>query len=122
MLDYDEASIDGSISDRSVSTFAILDFRRYGLGAGAPPSNEYHVRLDIEGDDYVRKLQISHALKAGEADRFLIQVAADRSSVHDLTFALRFNNDEVVEAPVHLELFCSPRVARFASGREFSQP
>lgn len=122
VLDYDETSRDGSIIHRSVSVFAVLDFARYGFGAAAPASNEYHIKLDVDGYDYVRTLQISHALRAGEADRFLIQVAADQSSFHDLTFALRFNNDEVVEAPVHLELFCSPRDAHFASSREFSQP
>jgi hypothetical protein len=122
VLDYDETLRDGSTMHRTVSVLAVLDFARSGFGAAAPASNEYHIKLDVEGDDYVRKLQISHALKAGETDRFLIQVAADRSSFHDLTFALRFNNDEVVEAPVHLELFCSPRDAHFASSREFSQP
>jgi hypothetical protein len=119
VLEYDETSRDGSITHRSVSVFAALDFARYGFGAGAPPSNEYHIKLAVEQDDYVRKLQISHALKPGEVDRFLIQVAADRSSIHDLTFALRFNDDEVIEAPVHLELFCSPMDAHFARGREF---
>jgi hypothetical protein len=122
VLEYDETSRDGSITHRSVSVFAVLDFARYGLGAGAPPSNEYHIKLAVEQDDYVRKLQISQALKAGEVDRFLIQVAADRSSIHDLTFALRFNDDEVIEAPVHLELFCSPMDARFARSREFLLP
>jgi hypothetical protein len=120
VLDYDERASDGSIAHRTTSVFAILDFRRYGFGAGAPPSNEYHVKLDVEGENYVRKVQISHALKAGDSDRFLIQVAAERSSFHDITFALRFNNDVVVEAPIHLELFCSPMDARFARGREFS--
>jgi hypothetical protein len=122
VLEYDETSREGSLMHRRVSVFAILDFRRYGFGAGAPPSNEYHVKLAVEQDDYVRKLQISQALKAGDVDRFLIQVAADRSSIHDLTFALRFNNDEVVEAEVHLELFCHPMAAHFASIREFSHP
>jgi hypothetical protein len=123
VLEYDEKSKDGSIVHHSLSTFAVLDFARSGgFGAGAPPSNDYHIKLAVEQTDYVRKLQISHALKAGESDRFLIQVAADRSSIHDLTFALRFNNDEVVEAPVHLELFCSPIDSRFACGREYSQP
>jgi hypothetical protein len=122
VLEYDETSRDGSIVHRSVSTFAVLDFvRDGGFGAGAPPSNEYHIKLAVEEHDYVRKLQISQVLKAGESDRFLIQVAADRSSIHDLTFALRFNNDEVVEAPVHLELFCSPLDSHFARSREFSQ-
>ena len=122
LLEYDEMSRDGSVVHRTESVFALLDFRPHGPGAGAPPSNEYHIKLDVEGDDYVRKLPISQVLKAGESDRFLIQVAADRSSFHDLTFALRFNNDEVVEAPVHLELFCSRLDAHYARNREFSQP
>lgn len=121
ILEYDETSSDGSTVHRSVSIFAVLDFERSGgCGAAAPPSNEYHIKLAVEGNDYVCKLPILQALKAGEVDRFLIQVAADRSSVHDLTFALRFNNDEVVEAPVHLELVCSPMDSRFAHSREFS--
>lgn len=121
MLEYDETLKDRSLEHRTVSVFAILDFARYGFGAGAPPSNEYHIKLSVEEECYVRKLPISHALKAGEVDRFLIQVAADRSSIHDLTFALRFNNDEVVEAQVHLELFCHPMAAHYARSREFSQ-
>lgn len=123
VLEYDETAEDGQIDHRTVTTFAALDFARHGgYGAVAPPSNEYHVKLDVDGADYVRTLQISHALKPGETDRFLIQVAADQSSFHDLTFALRFNEDEVVEAPVRLELFCSQLDARFANSREFSQP
>jgi hypothetical protein len=121
VLEYDESSIDGDVTHRSVTVFALLDFAQHGYGAAAPPSNEYHVKLDVEGTDYVRSLQISHALKAGEADRFLIQVAAEKSSFHDLTFALRFNNDEVVEALVQLEVFCSPLDSHYASRQEFGQ-
>lgn len=121
VLEYDESSINGDVTHRSVTVFALLDFAQYGYGAAAPPSNEYHVKLDVEGTDYVRNLQISHALKTGETDRFLIQVAAEKSSFHDLTFALRFNNDEVVEALVQLEVFCSPLDSHYASRQEFGQ-
>lgn len=78
-------------------------------GAAAPPSSHYRTRLRTDGRDYEVVVPISHTLLPGEPDRFLIGMAAERSSIHDFTLTLRYNGDEEVVAttPVSLDLFVS---------------
>jgi hypothetical protein len=77
--------------------------------AAAPPSSSYQVRLRTDGHDYEVVVPISHTLLPGEPDRFLIRLAAERSSIHDFTLTLRYNGDEEVTSsmPVSLDLFVS---------------
>lgn len=78
-------------------------------------SGEYQAVLRADAHDYEVSVPISHSLTPGEADRFLIRLAAERSSLHDLTLALRYDGDqELTSAPVSLDLFVPSTAADFA--------
>jgi hypothetical protein len=77
-----------------------------GLGDGEEPTMSYDVLLDLNKKNYEIVIPISHSLKAGEVDRFLIRLGALKSSVHRLRAKVVFNNNkEVVSNPINVSLF-----------------
>jgi hypothetical protein len=77
-----------------------------GPGAPAPPSFQYNVKFQVEGQNYERRVALAQALKPGDYDRFTIQVAADSSSTHHFDLRLVYNDGKVVQSPVvDLKLF-----------------
>jgi hypothetical protein len=77
-----------------------------GLGDGEEPTMSYDVLLDLNKNNYEIVIPISHSLKAGEVDRFLIRLGALKSSVHRLRAKVVFNNNkEVVSDPINISLF-----------------
>lgn len=143
-----EAALNGSLnpnlgpfSSRAVHVFGELRFEvndgtehtfRFGtdmvienpaLGMFAPPTFEYQTKLDVDGEDYLRKVPISQVLKAGETDRFLLQLDVDRSSVHELSFSVESNAGTVANSgPLEISLFVPRSVNEHFIEPESNQP
>ena len=90
-------------------------------GAPAPPSFKYSVGFEnqeensnkvkykfaTQEDNYQVVLpEVSHELKKGEGDRFLVCIEVAKSSIHDFNIILIYNNSEQLESQdIKLELF-----------------
>jgi len=94
------------------------NFKRYG--ASAPPSSKYSIgfenqeeysyktrhRFATQEDNYQVFLHVSHSLTPGEADRFLVYLEVEKSSIHDFNIILMYNNSEQLKSEdIKLELF-----------------
>lgn len=74
-------------------------------GDYSPPTSSYDVRLQINKDNYEIIVPISHSLKQGETDRFLIKLAAGQSSVHKLRAKIvTSDGKEFASPPINLSL------------------
>jgi hypothetical protein len=87
----------------------------------APPSSEYSIGFEnqeensnkvkykfaTQEDNYQVVLpEVSHELKKGETDRFLVCIEVEKSSIHDFNIILIYNNSEQLESQdIKLELF-----------------
>ena len=67
----------------------IINENRYGLIA--PPSFQYGTKFLDEGENYEKRVPISHVLKPQEADRFNIKIGMDKSSRHFFKMKLIYN-------------------------------
>ncbi|MEU5726070.1 hypothetical protein ABZ783_30180 [Micromonospora sp. NPDC047738] len=122
-LQYDQAEIDGSHTRRTNAIRSAISLNEPLAGAPLPPSHEYLVQLRSDGKNYIETLPVSHSLAPGESDRFLISIAADRSSVHELSLQLRYNDDRVVASgPINLTLFRSTADEMPASPVDHQEP
>lgn len=74
------------------------------VGRPMPPSAAYGVELEVSGRDYVRSVPLSHSLAPSEADRFLIVINVERSSLHRLRLRLLLTGDaELASDEIRLE-------------------
>jgi hypothetical protein len=105
VLEYSQTELDGSRSRRANPVTMRFVFGESPLGAPMPPSWTYQVKLRPDGRDYTVTVPVSQVLAAGEADRFLFKVAADRSSLHQFDLILGYLGGELEPVPVTLELF-----------------
>ena len=87
----------------------------------APPSSEYSIGFENQEENYnkvnykfathkdnyqVVLPEISYSLTPGEADRFLVYIEVEKSSIHDFDIILIYNNSEQLESQdIKLELF-----------------
>jgi hypothetical protein len=77
---------------------------RYGLLK--PPSYKYDSAFDIQGINYQRRVQISHSLQPGEADRFTVKLAVAKSSFHRFRATLRDVTGLIWESlPIEMNCF-----------------
>ena len=82
------------------------------LGIPKPPSYKYETSLEDEGTNYQRRVQISHTLQPGEADRFTVKVAAAKSSVHNFQLTLHDVSGLTLQStPIEMHCFV-PRSRR----------
>ena len=91
------------------------------LGAPAPPSSEYSIGFENQEENYnkvnykfathkdnyqVVLPEISYSLTPGEADRFLVYIEVEKSSIHEFDIILMYNNSEQLKSQdIKLELF-----------------
>ena len=91
------------------------------LGAPIPPSFEYSIGFENQEENYnkvnykfathkdnyqVVLPEISYSLTPGEADRFLVYIEVEKSSIHDFDIILMYNNSEQLKSQdIKLELF-----------------
>lgn len=92
------------------------------FGAPAPPSFKYSIGFENQEENSSNKVkykfatqednyqvvlpEVSHELKKGEGDRFLVCIEVEKSSIHDFNIILIYNNSEQLESQdIKLELF-----------------
>jgi hypothetical protein len=121
-LAYTQLEFDGTQTRRSNPFRSYVSFDGPLAGAPMPPSWTYNVRLRPDGRSYEVGVQISQVIKAGEADRFVLTVAADRSSLHDFGLKLVYNDGAtIISEPIRLELFVSRLDARLIATQEIDE-
>ncbi|MEV7670498.1 hypothetical protein [Streptomyces sp. NPDC088752] len=77
------------------------------IGGYLPPAHRYSTVLPSARSDYRVAVPLSQFVQSGEADRFLVTIASDRSALHDFSLTIRYNEQQEVVAAerVRLELF-----------------
>ncbi len=110
VLEYGAKSIGKGIEQRSVKFETIvwvINANRKGMPR--PPSYEYATKFEVSGRNYERRVSISQELKAGEADRFLVQIGFDKSSLHRFRARLLYNGQREIVSPEIELLGFAPR-------------
>jgi len=106
LLEYGEASSDGSSHRRSLPFRVRVFLFNINYSLPMPPSSQYNIMLEPEGKKYQVFCPVSHSLKEGEADRIQIRVACQRSATH--MFRIRWvlnGGKEAVSGPIVLKHF-----------------
>jgi len=80
-------------------------FNENRVGAPAPPSYQYHVKFEVDGSSYQRRVPTSHVLKPQEADRFTIKIGMDKSSEHRFRLKLLYNQTETRSYEIVMKTF-----------------
>ncbi|MFJ3905765.1 hypothetical protein [Streptomyces sp. NPDC090025] len=85
----------------------LTDDGRPRIGGYLPPAHRYSTVLPATGRDYRVAVPLSQFIRSGEADRFLVAIASDRSAFHDFSLTVGYNEQQEVVAAerVRLELF-----------------
>lgn len=108
LLEYGQVERDGSTRRVRRRVDVEVAIGTPGVGAPLPPSFSYGVELRSDGERYEVRVPVSHALRAGEADRFTVTIGADKASYHEFDLVLRGPDGVAVTSqPVALELFRS---------------
>jgi hypothetical protein len=107
-LSYSYTDLDGHEARQRNHITTPVSIFGPGAGAPAPPTFSYNVRLRVDGGGYDVTVPISQSIGPGETDRFLLHIAAEKSSLHEFDVLLRYNDTaEIVSRPIKLELFLS---------------
>jgi hypothetical protein len=79
---------------------------RNRVGIPRPPSFAYDTTFDTLNTDYQRRVQISHTLQSGEADRFTVKIAVAQSSFHRFRATVRdITGLELRSLPIEMSCF-----------------
>ncbi|WP_030397317.1 MULTISPECIES: hypothetical protein [Kitasatospora] len=86
------------------------------IGSYLGPGQKYSTALASVGTGYRVSVPLSQVVQAGEADRFSVTIASDRSAFHSFSLVLRYNDGQelVVADRIHLALFLSVTQERHA--------
>jgi hypothetical protein len=89
-------------------------------GAPAPPTYGYSTKLEVNGNKYVRRVNMSQAIKPGDTDRFTLQIGVEKSSLHTFDLQLMYNDSKILHGgSFQLGIFV-PRTAASYMAREAS--
>ena len=121
-LEYGQTDPDGKKSRQTHKITAPIWLREPSPGAPMPPSYSYQIHLEVDGEDYVKKVPISHALRKEKTDRILLVIAARKSSIHEFDLTLRYNETQIRSRPVKLDLFLSRLDAPYVEEEVTAQP
>lgn len=76
------------------------------VGMTRPPSFAYDTTFDTQNTRYQRRVQISHTLQHGEADRFTLKIAVAQSSFHRFRATVRdITGLELQSLPIEMNCF-----------------
>ncbi len=116
-LEYDAPTASGQTVRHTVGVKAHISLYNQNLaGVPAPPTWEYNAWLRTEGSDYNVEVPISHYVKTGEVDRFIINIGMAQSAHHQFRLRLYYNNDKsVVSGPILLEGFLPRTYVKYLS-------
>ncbi|MFJ4867212.1 hypothetical protein [Streptomyces sp. NPDC088757] len=94
------------------------------IGGYLPPAHRYSTVLPSARSDYRVAVPLSQFVQSGEADRFLVTIASDRSALHDFSLTIRYNEQQEVVAAerVRMELFLPRSREVEAPSRHLSGP
>ncbi|MFD5429900.1 hypothetical protein [Streptomyces sp. NPDC127084] len=109
-LEYTHPGPDGALVRAANLVRGRLDLTDDGsprIGGYLPPAHQYSTVLPSTRSDYRVAVPLSQFVQSGEADRFLVTIASDRSAIHDFSLTVRYNEQQEVVAAerVRLELF-----------------
>ena len=109
-LQYASTAAQGRVqSVKFIASTWLVNARR--MGAPRPPTAKYSVLLPPEGEHLSIPVSISQEVKAGDTDRFTLEVASRRSSHHRFRIRLVYNDNQSEVSPwINLEIFM-PRSA-----------
>lgn len=74
----------------------VFIYNSYNSFLPEPPSYVYKTKFEVEGNDYQCQVPISHVLKPGEADRFIITIGMEKSSEHIFDVRVLYNDNNVM--------------------------
>ena len=79
---------------------------KYRRGLHKPVSMGYETSFEIHGDNYQRRLPVSHEIGAGETDRFTVRIAVPQSSSHRFSLTARDVSGLILKSsPIELTAF-----------------
>lgn len=91
------------------------------MGILRPPTYRYDTAFEAEGLNYQRRVQISHTLQPGEADRFTVEIAVAQSSGHRFRATLRDITGWTLQSlPIEMNAFV-PRSRSTSVGNALSR-
>jgi hypothetical protein len=91
-------------------------------GAFCPPTYSYDLMLETSESNYRMELDISQQILPGQCDRFLVKVAAEKSSIHSMALTLLdVGGDQFELGKFELEMFVPQSQSRY-SGKRDTQP
>lgn len=110
VLEYTHPGPDGALvraANPVRGRLALTDDGSPLIGGYLPPAHRYSTVLPSTGSAYRVTVPLSQIVQSGEADRFLVTIASDRSAIHDFSLTVRYNEQQEVMAAerVQLELF-----------------
>lgn len=117
VLSYDQPTAGGLFERKDVRfTVNIPITPPEGLGSVEPASGTYDVMLDVDRAGYTVVRSLSHSIKKGAVDRFLVRVGAKKSSSHKFKVRLVLTGgEELTPQAVRLSLFIPRRNAEALS-------
>ena len=95
-IDYNEASPLGRTQIWLTRRGFVAVFSRTDASI-LPSSEKYNVRLETKTTPYELSYTISHTIKPGEAERFQVALASQKSAFYVLRFQMHFNETGVLE-------------------------
>ncbi|MFF9691017.1 hypothetical protein [Streptomyces sp. NPDC014623] len=110
VLEYTHPGLDGApvrAANPVRGRLALTDDGSPLIGGYLPPAHRYSTVLPSSGSAYRVTVPLSQFVQSGEADRFLVTIASDRSAIHDFSLTVKYNEQQEVVAAeqVRLELF-----------------
>jgi len=77
-----------------------------GFGGGEGPEYFYELFLEAGKSGYSKFLPVSHSVKPGEAEHFVVRIGTDKSANFDLLFTLKdTSGKELPSEAVNIEIF-----------------
>ncbi|MDQ3020625.1 MAG: hypothetical protein M3R36_08655 [Bacteroidota bacterium] len=101
----------GTVQEKSVKFKVRVWITMGGASVEALPSSSFNAKFSVNRNDYTVEVPVSNLVKPTDVERFNILIAADRSSIHDFTAKLYYNDTSFYETgPIQLHYFL-PRSA-----------
>jgi len=103
-------AIDGRHCVKFHAFVYLANENRYGIPK--PVSAKYGTAFDVQKSSYQKRVQISHELQPGEADRFTVKIAVPQSSYHRFRATIRDITEQTLQSlPIEMKCFI-PRSRR----------
>jgi hypothetical protein len=112
-LEYTERTTSGSENKASLKFSTIVSLTPPGVGVPRPPTFQYDAMLKVDEVNYNVHVNINQDVAPGDTDRFNIRLAAPKSSIHDFSVRLIYNEKKTISSD---EVVLSMFVPKSSSG------